>query len=308
MKPVLFWPTCRSPESALSRIYPGSVNLFPEQSLEEWFGKNRRCSIAICGNGEKVKEITARGLPVNANNVAPPPLNGARKSIEELVNQVGVRFEEMLARAWYRWLKGTINQSVVAYKLSSNLITDPSLPRSNSLLSQNRSPPLSPRKLPPIPDSPRSQISTVVSLTYPSSADRSSRQRGQEPSIRNSPSTLDLPLFLLRDSSLRDRERGSTARPEIGEMEATSGRRGSRQNPSYLSCVPIVTQSKSGLGIGKVPEELVWSFLPRLIKGSEGVQRESPSSSTRFRRGRRARRKFTRPISITIEGTEHYRF
>lgn len=76
-----------------------SVNLFPEQSLEEWFRKNRRCSIAISGNGEKVKEITARGLPVNANNVAPPPLNGARKSIEELVNQVGVRFEEMLARA-----------------------------------------------------------------------------------------------------------------------------------------------------------------------------------------------------------------
>lgn len=38
--------------------------------------------------------------PVNANNVAPPPLNGARKSIKELVNQlVGVRFEEMVARA-----------------------------------------------------------------------------------------------------------------------------------------------------------------------------------------------------------------
>lgn len=307
MKPVLFWPTCRSPESALSRIYPGSVNLFPEQSLEEWFRKNRRCSIAICGNGEKVKEITARGLPVNANNVAPPPLNGARKSIEELVNQVGVRFEEMLARAWYRWLKGTINQSVVAYKLSSNLITDPSLPRSNSLLSQNRSPPLSPRKLPPrFP--PISDIDCCLTdlslLGWPIVSATGAGAIDQKLALDPRPSPLPPPRFLSR----RQRERGSTARPEIGEMEATSGRRGSRQNPSYLSCVPIVTQSKSGLGIGKVPEELVWSFLPRLIKGSEGVQRESPSSSTRFRRGRRARRKFTRPISITIEGTEHYRF
>lgn len=43
-------------------------------------------------NGERIE-------PVNANNVAPPPLNGARKSIEELVNQVSVHFEEMLARA-----------------------------------------------------------------------------------------------------------------------------------------------------------------------------------------------------------------
>lgn len=275
MKPVLFWPTCRSPESALSRIYPGSVNLFPEQSLEEWFRKNRRCSIAISGNGEKVKEITARGLPVNANNVAPPPLNGARKSIEELVNQVGVRFEEMLARAWYRWLKGTINQSVVAYKLSSNLITDPSLPRSNSLLSQNRSPPLSPRKLPPIPDSPRSQISTVVSLTYPSSADRSSRQRGQEPSIRNSPSTLDLPLFLLRDSSLRDRER------ERVDDASRDRRDGSDVWPTRVA-------TKSILSILRTDCYAI-EKRPRDRQGSRGTCVVLPSSINQGKRRRTAR-------------------
>lgn len=119
--------------------------------------------------------------------------------------------------------------------------------------------------------------------------------------------------------SKRKRERED---PEIGEIVATSGRRGSilvatksiLSISAYTDCYAIEKQSRDRQGSSDDDEdEETCVVLPSSINQGKwrGVQwgGESPSScSACSRRGRRARRKFTRPISITIEGTEHYRF
>lgn len=161
-----------------------------------------------------------------------------------------------------------------------------------------------------------SPISIIASLTYPSSPPPlTNGGRSHRSEVALDPRPSPLPPWR-PDSSLQDRERGgrrgSTFRDRRDRRLVDEGRFWSRQNPSCPSCAPIVTQSKSTLGMARsaTDEELVWSLLPRLIKGSRGVRRgrEESSSSSSACSSTWTRRKFTRSISITIGGTEHYRF